>query len=148
MQPEDPSPSVNPSIRALGFVVEALLATVPPALLESIVVHGMQCPEAAAWRQGMGCNVITDKVQRALRRVYDERDVAAQSLRKVCYRSPSSRASCSVLLNAVDWKVHYTQAAICVQADLRDFGKPSTAFAPPALIASTPCGSESLRIEL
>lgn len=83
MQPDDASTSVNPSIRALGFVVEALLATVPTALLEAIVVNGMQCPEAAAWRQGMGSNVVTDKVQRALRRVYDEREVAARSLRKV-----------------------------------------------------------------
>ena len=88
MQPEKTSAKVNPSTRALACIVEAALVAVPPDLVEAIVQKGLQSEEAVAWREAMGCDLISDKVRTALMQLFASREVASESLIKV--RSPSS----------------------------------------------------------
>lgn len=83
LKTEDKSPTVNPCTRALSYIVEATLATVDTKLLEEVVTEGLQGAAAQRWLKCMGTHLMTDKVHKTLKRVYEEHDIAGRSLRKV-----------------------------------------------------------------
>lgn len=93
MQPGNRANNVNPSTRALGAIVEAALVAVPAALVEAIVLNGLQREEAQMWRAAMGCDLISDKVATVLQQLHEARAVAGESLVKVPRRSPCGRGA-------------------------------------------------------
>lgn len=67
----EPAAFVDTNTHAIAAVLEAGLHAVPAEILQECVLLGPGSRRAAAWSRHMLCDLVTDKVSRALAHLYD-----------------------------------------------------------------------------